>query len=504
MQYIDIKTRFYQQYKGDIRDPILTILLDTLDRYQYDLQAQNLIGVYAPWSGQMGDGLFDALRRNLFGQMFPGPAFVTAQASLFEVQTAEPFEMMTHHICSLQDAEGNKNTFSPQRPTWILPAFSNEVSVKVDGEDLLLGFPVVFEHWIDEFPQAELSIFTAGIDPFIIERLKCRILNFGIKNRKKRYVSPFRSPSIYPGASSPAEDFFITPFEYSFVELPIRLLAEYAVLDDAGTYWLRLESMADTANDFGKKLTFNAIQLWNLVRSEMIAQRISETEFSMPETNSLQRHTLITSVTDLGSLPPLEYADTATVLDPGYPYQFSSVSEKNGVLRLALTPAPSGDVKIQYVEYELGNLIENISSGRAFGLYQGMDERVKSLQSITPTHRNEALADKQRVWAYFRSLLASRNRLLSRDDLRTAIVGFPAFARRSSLIDATRISITEKVGRVRGFLTPYTEVTIPVPDESLLKQPEKKYFQQEIASYLKERTLNSNFLGVRFISINEA
>ncbi|HRK59272.1 MAG TPA: hypothetical protein PLI74_06495 [Candidatus Kapabacteria bacterium] len=503
MQYTDIKTRFYGKYKGEIRDPILTTLLDTLDKWQYDLQAQSLIGIYAPWSGQFGDGLFETLRRNLFGKFFPGPAFSVAQAYLFESETASPFLVEPFFTCSLQDTEGNKNIFSVHKPTWIFPSFSNEVSVQTDGNDLLLGFSL-FLHPTEKQPEC-LSVYVEGIDPYIIERIRCRIhdLSGAAELPTKEIFSPFRSSAVYPTLLTAMEEFFFTPFDYRFLEIPMNVFSEHSIKDHNGIYWLRLRDLASYALSLQRNLTINALLLWNVVRRECLAHHTSVTLYSLPEVNSFEKHTIITSVQDVGHDYPVEYIENGVAFDSSYPYQYTSQSTSDGRIQLSLTPSPQGDVKVYYSEYDIGSLIEDIAAGRSFGLYQGMEEYVRSVQAITPTHRNIVFADKELIWDFFRSLIASRGRVLSREDIKAAVMSFPPFIAKERTIAAEKISIREKIGRIRGFIAPYTEITIPVFREELLQLPDKLYFQKLLGSYIKKRTINSNYLGIRFVSINE-
>lgn len=503
MQYTDIKTRFYGKYKGEIRDPILTTLLDTLDKWQYDLQAQSLIGIYAPWSGQFGDGLFETLRRNLFGKFFPGPAFSIAQAYLFESETASPFLVEPFFTCSLQDTEGNKNIFSVHKPTWIFPSFSNEVSVRSEGNDLLLGFSL-FLHPSDEY-QERLSVYAEGLDPYIIERIRCRIhdLSGAEELPTKEILSPFRTSGVYPTLLTAMEEFFFTPFDYRFLEIPMSVLHYHCTKDHNGVYWLRLPDLASYALGLQRTLTINALLLWNVVRRECLAHHVSSTVYSLPEANSFEKHTIITSVQDVGHDYPVEYMESGVAFDPSYPYQYVSQSTSDGRIQLTLTPSPLGDVKVYYSEYEVGSLIEDIAAGRSFGLYQGMEEYVRSMQAITPTHRNVIFADKDLIWNFFQSLIASRGRVLSREDIKAAVMSFPPFVAKERTIVAEKITITEKIGRIRGFIAPYTEITVPVLHEELLRMPDKVYFQKLLGLYIKKRTINSNYMGIRFVSINE-
>jgi hypothetical protein len=129
---------------------------------------------------------------------------------------------------------------------------------------------------------------------------------------------------------------------------------------------------------------------------------------------------------------------------------------------------------------------------------------VKSVQSLTPTQRIDVLNDKERIWDFFRSLLASRNRWLTRDDLRNAVSTFPPFSSRHKIIVTEKIRFKEKVGRApAGFLTPFTEIVIPVREKELLQDPDLTYFEHELGTYLKSRSVSGNFLKPKLISEDE-
>jgi hypothetical protein len=193
------------------------------------------------------------------------------------------------------------------------------------------------------------------------------------------------------------------------------------------------------------------------------------------------------------------------VADPRYPYQYTaSVDPGREDIHLSLSPPPGGDVKVRYYQYETGDLCVNIAEGRSFGFYQGVDERMKTVQLLTSTHRLEALSDKQRIWDYFRSMLVSRNRWLTRDDLRAAVSTFPAFGGRRNVIVREKIGFKELVGRApRGYLTPYTEVLVPVRERTLLQDPERTHFERQLELYIKKRSVNGSFVRVVLVSADD-
>jgi hypothetical protein len=134
-------------------------------------------------------------------------------------------------------------------------------------------------------------------------------------------------------------------------------------------------------------------------------------------------------------------------------------------------------------------------------LYEGIDERIKSVQSLAPTRRIDVVNDKEKVWEYFRSLLASRNRWLTRDDLRAAVDTFPPFSSRRNVVVKEKIRFQEHVGRApEGFLTPFTDILIPIRERELLAEPDKTHFEHELVLYLKSRSVSGNFVRTRLVS----
>ncbi len=503
MTFIDFKSRFINQYRGDIKDPILTTILQTLEAYQGEVQDQLLLSTYAQRSDQVSDGLFEVLRRHLFGQMFPGPAYVVLQSTLREVKTAQPVLLEQAHYFNVQDKEGAKVLFAPQYPTWIVPANTNDVRIDSYGDDLMLGFNI-FTSNLQEIENGEVSIFTGDIDPLLVERLRCRITQTtGFKVIENSRKSVIRTK--YPGNYNIIDDFFLTPYDSRFIKIPFDIfIAASSSKGKDELIWIPFPGLGEFAQDLEKKLTLNSFLAWNMVEMEALALPIDQFRYNIPITAHKSKETIITSVTDLGAEPPIEYMHAATVLDPCYPFQYTtSVDIHKDEIVLAFSPPPSGTVKVQYCQYDIGDNCINIASGRSFGLYQGIDESVKSAQSITPTHRIEALNNKEHIWNYFRSLLASRQRWLTKDDLRAAVVGYPAFSQRSDIVKSNNISFEEKVGRVKGFLTPFTEISVPVNDVALLSEPDKSYFEKLLGLYLKSRTVNGNFLRIKLVSVED-
>ena len=488
------------EYKGDIKDPILTMLLDTLDAYLKDVQNQALLSTYAQRSDQVSDGLFEVLRRHLFGQMFPGPAYTVAQASLREVSSAPPVFLQDHHYFNLQDQEGNKVLFAPQRPTWIVPSHTNDVRVESSGDDLSLGFSIIVGNLPAE-ADGFASVFTGEVDPLLCERLRCRLPHRIVNAHAVGEQNIVRNG--YPGVYGVAADFFKTPFESRFLHIPFDLLQNAGQRTRAeGVVWLQFPGLAPYVQELNQKLTLNAFPMWNFIRQEMLAVQIDGFRYRLPIASHAAQETIIYSAEDVGVDPPVEYVDAATVADPGYPYQYTtSANIRRDDIILSVSPPPAGDLKLRYYQYDLGESCLNIAAGRSFGLYEGIDERIKSVQSLVPTQRIDVVNDKEKVWEYFRSLLASRNRWLTRDDLRAAVGTFPPFSSRRKLVAKEKIRFQENVGRApEGFLTPFTDILIPIRERELLTEPDKTHFEHELVNYLKSRSVSGNFVRTRLIS----
>jgi hypothetical protein len=499
MPLSDIRMRFVSEYRGDIKDPVLTTLLQAIDAYQADVQNELLLSVYAQRSDQISDGLFEVLRRHLFGQMFPGPVYAVAHASLRDAETVSPVVLEQHHYLSLQDSEGNRVLFAPQEPVWVVPSFTNDVQVQTSGDDLMLGLSVPVQN-LRESPEGRARIYAAGVDPLLLERLRCRVPQ-GEGAEDPAVRSPLRPQ--YPGVLTIVDDFFHTPYATTFLDIPFPLLENVAVKD--GVAWLPLPGLGEFGPELDRRLTLNAFVVWNMVHGEMLAIQTEGTRYRVPVSGPGNQETILVRVEDLGSDPATEYANASGVTDPGYPYQYSaSVDPSREDITLSLSPAPGGEVKVQYVQYETGDYCANIAEGRSFGLYKGVDERVKTVQLLNATHRLEVLGDKQRIWEYFRSMLVSRNRWLTRDDLRAAVNAYPPFGGRRNVLVREKIGFRELVGRApKGYLTPYTEVQVPVRERSLLQDPDRAHFERRLESYIRKRSVNGSFVRVVLVSADD-
>ncbi len=501
MSFIDLRTRFMENYRGDIKDPILNMLLDTIDAYLNDVQEKQLFSAYSYWNNdrELPDGFFEVLRRNLFGQMFPGPAFAVAQASLREVKDAEAMELETYHHLSIQDSEGNKVLFSPQIKSWLLPSLANDVKAFASGDDLELGFTILPGSLNEREPKL-ISIYADNVETFILERIRCRIAQItGYFESSRPRNSVFRS--TYPSTYSLWNDFFGAPYQYNFLYIPDSIFFKKGLLRyDQDIYWLKIPGLAGYASELNKKLTMNAFLIWNMTELEStIFYSDDGYRYHLKDAGFEHKETIISSVRDIGKEPPQEYYNSAAVMDSSYPYQFTSFANKPAdELVIAVNPVPEGDLKVSYYQYDTSDTVINRPAGIPLTLYKGLEERLHNVQTVTLTSRNDALIDKKAIWDYFRSMIAGRNKWMTKDDIKSAVRSFPAFVNRNKYFDFDNIGFEEKVGRVRGFLTPFTEISVPVSLKELLRNPDRVYFERELGLYLKSKTVSGNFLQVKF------
>ncbi len=502
MSFIDLRTRFIENYRGDIKDPILNMLLDTIDVYLNDVQEKLLFSAYSYWNNdkELPDSFFEVLRRNLFGQMFPGPAIAVVQASLRTVKEAEPLLLQPHHPLSVQDREGNKILYSPQNSSWIIPSLANDIKVTSEGGDLELGFTILPDHLNEKEPK-NITIFIDSVDTFIIERLRCRIAQLTGYFESSQPALPVLKGS-YPSSYTLWNTFFQTPYKHAFLNIPDTVFFRKGLLrNDGDIYWLKLPGLGSYAQELNKKMTMNAFLAWNIIEKETTVFYSDDGyRYHLKEMDYDHKETIINSVKDIGKEPPQEYYNSTSVMDASYPYQYTAAANKPGdEMIIAVTPVPDGDLKIRYYQYDTTDAVINLPAGTPFSLFKGLDERLHNVQSVTITSRNDALADKKVIWDYFRSMVSSRNRCLTKDDIKSAIRTYPPFVTKNGNIDYDAVTFEEKVGRVKGFLTPYTEIAIPVRVAELLKNPDRVYFERELGLYLKSKTVSGNFLQVKFV-----
>ncbi len=506
MLSFDMRHRFYEYYQGNLDDPVINIVLDTLDAFQKEVHEKLLLTTYSQWNEGNTDGLFESLRRHLFGQMFPGPAFVIVHATLRNANESQCLKIDKYFPFSVQDSEGNQHLFSPQSPSWIVPSSTNDILVETNGDTLILNLNVF--HANIEDTDGEINIYCGGVDPYLIERMRCRIYQMsGYSGAAAEPEMPFRS--AYPGMYQIRKDFFQTPYHNKFLKVPFSLIRKIALADGNGpkaTVNLPFSGMARHANDLARKLTMNAFVMWNIIEKENLLRRTADgLTFTLQSLSLNKNRVMINSVQDTGIDPPPEYLDSSAVLDPSYHYQYITESDKdNDSITLRLHPKPKGDIKVYYSIYDLDPKCRNIQAGSAFSFYRGLDDSIRSVHSLTPSGGNESINDKDKIWEYFRSMLSSRTRLLTKEDLRTAIANYPAFASRPDIVDPNQIEFNEKVGRVSGFITPYTEIKVFFGDQDIIDNDgERTFFEREIGLYLKNKTVNGNYLQVRLMEIDK-
>lgn len=490
----DLKARFDELYEQEVHDPVLTALLRSLEGYQEDLQTDLLLSVYPRRHDEIGDAYAEVLARHLFGQMFPGPVFAVAYASLKD--QAPPQRLERHHYFSMQDPGGNPLLFAPQHPCWLVPG---KKDVVVDSAGDRLRF--VFDADVRQMEGAGGRYACAYIhdaDPLLIERLRCRLAEQA-PELEDTAAPPTVLRERYPGRYDAVDEFFSTPYAERFLKIPFALLKNAPKKAGEGV-WLEFQGLGGYAGELRRRVTLNAFVAWNMYHEVYTPLPDDRGSYAFSLQGSGPWQTIVTHVEDRGPEPPVVYEDASVVLDPGYPYQYTaSVDVARAEVRLAFSPPPQGSVSVRVHRYHLGPSSVGMPAGTALQYHRGLPEQVRTASTLVPTHRLEALSDRNRLWAVFRSLLASRNRWLTRDDLRAAVLSFPAFAGGGSPVRREGITFEEKVGRVRGFLTPFTEITIPVTDRSLLGQPDLGYFQRRVGKYIKSRTVNGNFVRARLV-----
>lgn len=490
-----LKSLFFQTYRGEVKDPVLDTLLDSLDLYRERLEDKLLLSVYAGRSDQQSDGFYEIFCRHLFGQMFPGPAFVVAQAFLRDPFQAQPLLLEQTHHFGLHDTQGGKALFTPRHATWILPSVANEVEVRTAGSDLQLGFGIISSNLGED--HVPVSLYINRANPVIIERLRCRlsVLAGGGELRLPK-------PLTYP--DTPFDELFFTPFDQRFILIPATLLRS-GTQDDDGRIWLTVPGLESYGSAFKGNMFMNAVPMWNFVRKEAVALRESAGRFRIPVGAHRNTQTIIASIKVEEGDGSALYKDTSRVMDPGYPYQYSTTADNaRDEIILNLCPPPEKDPLVEYSQYNTSDALAGIPAGGSMQLHQGIDERLRSMQTVIPTRRVEILNDKKRIWDYFRSLFASRSRIVTRDDMRAAIILHPVFAHSSNPIDPALITFKQKVGRLSsGAMTPYTEILVPVRERWFLESPEREFFQKSIARYLCERCVAGCYLRLEFVAGTE-
>jgi hypothetical protein len=497
---VSLSKRFAQKYQGDVKDPILRSLLESIGGYQEDLQHELLLSAYSTRADVIPDGMFEVLKRHLFGQMFPGPAYVVAAADLREPATAEPVQVREYHYFGMQDSEGDKILFAPLHDALVIPSFSNDVMVDSDGSDLRLQFNIP-SGWLSRDPHGYVSVFCHEVRPIVVERMRGRIERQWPRDSEDTEANA-GVRQAYPAVFNVLRPRFTTPYESRLLRVPIGALANGTRNESDATTSVILEGLGQLERQLTGKLTLNTFLLWNVMQGESMAERVDAFRYRVVIANHQTRSTEVVKVQDTGHDPVVEYVSAYSVMDPGYPFQYTtSCDPERGDIYLTVSPPATERVMVRYCQYELQNSCVGLAAGSPLHHHEGVSEQIKTVQSLTPTQRLDVFDDKEMVWDYFRSLLASRNRWLTRNDLRNAVGTFPPFSDTSDSIRKQEITFEERVGRVRGFLTPYTEITIPVDEPDILADPDRSHFERQIGLYLKSRTVHGTFVRVRLVPV---
>lgn len=498
MWSFDMRRRFFEKYRGDIQDPILKTILDTIDTYNYDLQNDLLLTASDILDDDISDGFYEIFVKHLFGQLYPGPIYTVAQAKLMDARSSNAFKLEKYHHFSMQDLQGNNVFFSPIKECWIVPSFTNDIGITTSGNDLVLILNILKDNLDNE---GFAYIYFDSNDNLLIERLKYRIF------RLSGYYEPFyQSESsfggVFPLISDFKSDFYQTPYLTKFIKIPVSYLKRLNYGDDSNSIILTIEGFAKYSRAFEKKLTLNCFPLWNLIQKEQILSSINDKNlYFLNDTNNAKFETFIKKVADTANQNEIEYFSQKDIVNPLYPYQYSTIynNERNGIL-LSLNPQPAGNIKVEYLQYDTTENSDELSKGRSLTLYMGLDEIISNMQTIVNASRNIISKNKKHIWDYFTNMIASRNRFLTKEDIRVGIISYPLFAGNKIVADKSEIEFEEKVGRIKGSISTYTEISVPVQIPDLLISPEKDFFEREIGLYLKSKTVTGHFLRVKFIN----
>jgi len=497
MLSFNMRRRFFEKYKGDIQDPILKTILDTIDAYNNDLQNDLLLTANDVLDDEISDSFYEIFSKHFFGQLYPGPIYTVAQAKLMDVKSSNPFLIEKNHHFSMQDINGNKIYFSPIQESWIVPAFTNDIGVSIYGDDLILIINILKENLIDN---GYASIYFDTNDILLLERFKYAI--FKLTNFYEPFYQ-FKSSfsDTFPLVSEFKTDFFQTPYLSRFIKIPFKYFKNISNESTSNSLNLKIEGFAKYSRAFEKKLTLNSIPLWNIIKKEQILNSINDKNlFFLNDTNNSQYTTIITKVSEIFNNEEKEYFSQKEIINPLFPFQYSHIynNERNGIL-LSLNPQPVGNIKVEYLQFDKTNNSDELSKGRSLTLYMGLDEIISNMQTIINSTRNNLIKSKKEIWNYFTNMLASRNRLLTKEDIKSGIISYPLFSGNKNIVDYSKIKFEEKVGRIKGSIGTFTEITIPVSVPELLISPEKDFFEREIGLYLKNRTVTGHFLRVKLV-----
>ncbi|TAK64518.1 MAG: hypothetical protein EPO24_03235 [Bacteroidetes bacterium] len=517
MTFVELRDLFEEEYAGEIRDPVLDSILHAVHAYQDDIQNRLLLSVYARHTTGISDAFFEILCRHLFGQMFPGPAYIVLHGMLRDGTGPIKLEQGMYFDVQGRAPNGDERqvSFAPMQSTWLIPSYKdNDIAVEPSGNDLLLGFPLQTKH-LGGSQETAISVFIDSDNLFLIERLRCRLYELGSRiDEEKKDVNPLLDEQ--PTRLRIAKDFFVTPFEARTLRIPVHLFRN-AISGKGGNevIQLRFQGLGDFAPELDQKIKMNSFLAWNMVEHEDWIFGNKEStggsfRFSI-RNGSLKTHTtIVKSVVNEEGGEQRRYLDASSALDPLFPFQYTStVDSDNDAILLSLSPVPHGEVKLSYFMYDTSPVATGIPQGKPFTMGQGIEKGIRTIQSLSEAQRVNVSTNKEAVWEYFRSMIASRGRWLTKDDLRGGIAAYPPFASLRSAINFDDIRFRESVGRIPyrdsnnqlqfGFLTPYTDIEIPVREQALLNNPDKDYFRKRLTGYLKQRTIQGNFLQVKFI-----
>jgi len=233
------------------------------------------------------------------------------------------------------------------------------------------------------------------------------------------------------------------------------------------------------------KIDTECLPMWNSSNRKCLRCKSMDPVSSAIASHASQE-TLIFSAEDIGTDPPVTYVNAATVADPGYPYQYTtSVNIRRDDIILSVSPPPTGDLKLRYFQYDLGEACLNIASG---GVSDCMKESMSALRVYNRLCRpNGSMFLTTRKSVGLLSIIASQ----------VVIVGLPGMTYVRPLghfhrsVPAEKLSPRKRsdsrrmsAGHLRDF-SHHLLTLCSVREKELLVEPDKTYFEHDLSSTLK-------------------
>lgn len=499
----DIKKYFKDQYAtGASLDPIIDIVLSSINLQFEELQNQYLIDVYPHKKLKNFDAYYELLRRNLLGALFPGPVYSVAEANSKPGAGSIKLDSSAHFRYQTESAA--LVTFSPCKEVLIVPAASNEIIVKESKGDLFLGINAKIES--EEPKLGNLLIYFRDENIGLLQKLKSyswQVVNAeGNPEEIKIYDSGINhrfDDNTFPLQVQIYEEFINSPFDSSFLMLPIECFAgreKSKIFDDEDSLlWLKINDLGDLADKFTGNLFINCFPVWNMISfQDEDAKFIGGSSYHLNLKDTSNSEIFIRSVKDYSGDEFIEYFDEKTILDPAYPYQYSFLREfKKQEATVRLSKKAKGTLKVVFDKYDYSDEFNELIPKTLE--ISGLQEVVTSVSLIKPTQRMRIVTDSSMIWDYFRSNLNGRRKWVTKNEVKDAVKKFPAIALYPQ-IKPDDIYFKKRVGRIDGLLTPYTDIIIPY-SEFLPPEEESKLIEL-LTDYLQSRSTLGNFIIIHF------